>query len=413
MILSKDIKPKRVVVTGMGIVSSLGNDLSSVTDSLRQGRSGIGINKGHVDNGLRSHLSGKIEVNLEELIDRKMLRFMGPASGYSYLSALQAIEQAGLSLSDISNDSVGLIMGSGGASTQNVIEAAELLKTKGIRQVGPYRVPRTMSSSINANLSTQLKIKGLNYSVTSACATSAHCIGLAAQQIQLGLQNVVLAGGGEDCHWSLSLLFDAMGAMSTRFNDQPEIASRAFDTKRDGFVISGGAGVLVLESLEHALERKANIIAEITGFGASSDGQDMVSPSGEGAVRCMKQALSGLENGSVDYLNAHGTSTPVGDAKELSAIRQVFDPKGVPMINSTKSLSGHALGVAGVHEAIYSLLMMQQGFISASANIEELDEAAKGLPIVEALASKRDINRVMSNSFGFGGTNASLVFDRY
>tara|TARA_R110001592_G_scaffold356571_1_gene658771 strand:- start:27797 stop:29038 length:1242 start_codon:yes stop_codon:yes gene_type:complete len=413
MILSKDIKPKRVVVTGMGIVSSLGNDLSSVTDSLRQGRSGIGINKGHVDNGLRSHLSGKIEVNLEELIDRKMLRFMGPASGYSYLSALQAIEQAGLSLSDISNDSVGLIMGSGGASTQNVIEAAELLKTKGIRQVGPYRVPRTMSSSINANLSTQLKIKGLNYSVTSACATSAHCIGLAAQQIQLGLQNVVLAGGGEDCHWSLSLLFDAMGAMSTRFNDQPEIASRAFDTKRDGFVISGGAGVLVLESLEHALERKANIIAEITGFGASSDGQDMVSPSGEGAVRCMKQALSGLENGSVDYLNAHGTSTPVGDAKELSAIRQVFDPKGVPMINSTKSLSGHALGAAGVHEAIYSLLMMQQGFISASANIEELDEAAKGLPIVEALASKRDINRVMSNSFGFGGTNASLVFDRY
>ena len=332
MMLSGSIQAKRVVITGMGIISSLGNDLATVTRALREGRSGIDVNLGHVENGLRSQVSGKIDIDLESSIDRKMLRFMGPASAYSYLSAIQAIEQAGLSLADISNESTGLIMGSGGASTQNVIEAAEILKTKGIRKVGPYRVPRTMSSSINANLSTQLKIKGLNYSVTSACATSAHCIGLAAQQIQLGLQNVILAGGGEDCHWSLSLLFDAMGAMSSRYNETPTLASRAFDVNRDGFVISGGAGVLVMESLEHALKRKANIIAEITGFGASSDGQDMVSPSGEGAVRCMQQALSSVK-GTVDYLNAHGTSTPVGDAKELDAIAQVFKNTNIPMID--------------------------------------------------------------------------------
>lgn len=412
MMLSGSIQPKRVVITGMGIVSSLGNDLTTVTQALREGRSGIDVNPGHIENGLRSHVSGKIAVDLEAAIDRKMLRFMGPASAYSYLSAIQAIEQARLSLQDISNERTGLIMGSGGASTQNVIEAAEILKTKGIRKVGPYRVPRTMSSSINANLSTQLKIKGLNYSVTSACATSSHCIGLAAQQIQLGLQDVILAGGGEDCHWSLSLLFDAMGAMSTRYNETPTLASRAFDVNRDGFVISGGAGVLVMESLEHALKRKANIIAEITGFGATSDGQDMVSPSGEGAVRCMQQALSSVK-GDIDYLNAHGTSTPVGDAKELDAIAQVFKDAKIPLINSTKSLSGHALGAAGVHEAIYSLLMMQSGFISASANIDELDEAGLAMPIVKELVQHENIQSIMSNSFGFGGTNASLVFEKY
>lgn len=412
MILSGQIQAKRVVVTGMGIISSLGNNLSTVTESLRTGRSGIDINYGHVENGLKSHISGKIEVDLEALIDRKLLRFMGGASAYSYLSALQAIEQAGLSLSDISNERTGLIMGSGGASTQNVIEAAELLKLKGIRKVGPYRVPRTMSSAINANLSTQLKIKGLNYSVTSACATSAHCIGVAAQQVQLGLQDLILAGGGEDCHWSLSLLFDAMGAMSTRYNQTPTLASRAFDVNRDGFVISGGAGVMVIESLDHALERKANIIAEITGFGANSDGYDMVSPSGEGAVRCMKQALSSVK-GNIDYLNAHGTSTPVGDAKELAAIAQVFNNGKIPMLSSTKSLSGHALGAAGAHEAIYSLLMMQKGFISASANIDEVDEVGLGVPIVKELVQHSEIQRVMSNSFGFGGTNSSLVFEKY
>jgi 3-oxoacyl-[acyl-carrier-protein] synthase-1 len=412
MMLSGSIQPKRVVITGMGIVSSLGNDLSTVTDALHKGRSGIDVNPGHVENGLRSQISGKIDVDLEATIDRKMLRFMGPASAYSYLSAIQAIEQAGLSLTDISNERIGLIMGSGGASTQNVIESAEILKAKGIRKVGPYRVPRTMSSSINANLSTQLKIKGLNYSVTSACATSAHCIGLAAQQIQLGLQDVILAGGGEDCHWSLSLLFDAMGAMSSRYNETPTLASRAFDVNRDGFVISGGAGVLVMESLEHALKRKANIVAEITGFGATSDGQDMVSPSGEGAVRCMQQALSSVK-GNIDYLNAHGTSTPVGDAKELEAIAQVFKDTNIPMINSTKSLSGHALGAAGVHEAIYSLLMMQSGFISASANIDELDEVGLGMPIVRELVQHDNLQGIMSNSFGFGGTNASLVFEKY
>ena len=412
MILNKPIEPCRIVVTGMGIISSLGNDLESVSDSLKHGRSGIVVNEGHVENGLRSHISGKITVDINELIDRKIKRFMGDASAYSYLAALQAIEQAGLEEEQISNLRTGLIMGAGGASTENVIESAEILRDRGVRKVGPYRVTRTMSSAINANLSTQLKIKGLNYSVTSACATSAHCIGVAAQQIQLGLQDVVLAGGGEDCHWSLSLLFDGMGALSSKYNDTPETASRPYDSTRDGFVIAGGAGVLVLESLEHAQARGANIIAELTGYGATSDGADMVAPSGEGAVRCMQQAMETVSS-PIDYVNAHGTSTPVGDLAELGAIKTVFGDSNMPNISSTKSLSGHSLGAAGVHEAIYSLLMMQGNFVSASANIENLDEAAEGMPIVQEALLDQPLNTIMSNSFGFGGTNSTLIFERF
>ncbi|MCP5326218.1 MAG: beta-ketoacyl-ACP synthase I [Oceanospirillaceae bacterium] len=410
MILRHSIQPRRVVITGMGIISSLGNNLESVSHSLKNHTSGIGIDPEYIEQGLRSHVCGLIKIDLSELIDRKMLRFMGDASGYAYLAAQQAIAQAGLSAADLSHEKTGLIMGAGGASTQNVIESVDILRASGIRKVGPYRVTRTMSSAINANLCTQFKIRGLNYSVTSACATSAHCIGLAAQQIQLGLQDVILAGGGEDCHWSLSLLFDAMGAMSSKFNHAPQTASRPFDKERDGFVISGGAGVLVLEALEHAQARGAHIIAEITGFGATSDGQDMVAPSGEGAARCMQQALSSAR-GPVEYLNAHGTSTPVGDTAELLAIKKVFGNEA-PLISSTKSLSGHALGAAGVHEAIYSLLMLQQGFICASGNIVNPDDAAEGLPILTHTSS-RSLNRVMSNSFGFGGTNASLIFERF
>lgn len=410
MILRGQINPRRVVITGMGIISSLGNDLASVSDALKHQKSGIGIDPDYIEQGLRSHVCGLIKVDLSELIERKMLRFMGDASGYAYLAAQQAIAQAGLSAADLSHEKTGLIMGAGGASTQNVIESVDILRTSGIRKVGPYRVTRTMSSAINANLCTQFKIRGLNYSVTSACATSAHCIGIAAQQIQLGLQDVILAGGGEDSHWSLSLLFDAMGAMSSKFNHAPQSASRPFDKERDGFVISGGAGVLVLEALEHAQARGAHIIAEITGFGATSDGQDMVAPSGEGAARCMQQALS-TARGPMDYLNAHGTSTPVGDSAELRAIKQVFGAEAPPL-SSTKSLSGHALGAAGVHEAIYSLLMLQQGFISGSSNIDNLDDAAEGLQVLSK-TSMRPLQRVLSNSFGFGGTNASLIFERF
>ncbi|ARU56645.1 3-ketoacyl-ACP synthase I [Oleiphilus messinensis] len=412
MIFTQAIPPKRVVVTGMGIISSLGNDLSTVRDALETGKSGISIDPGHVENGLRSQVSGQIHVDIDGLINRKVKRFMGDASAYSYLAALQAIEQSGLTPELISNERTGLIMGAGGASTENVIDSAEILKTKGVKKVGPYRVTRTMSSAINANLATQFKILGINYAVTSACATSAHCIGLAAQQIQLGQQDVILAGGGDDCHWTLSLLFDAMGALSTKYNHLPELASRAYDADRDGFVISGGAGVVVLESLEHALERGAPVIAEITGFGATSDGADMVAPSGEGAARCMAQAIQTARN-PVDYINAHGTSTPVGDIAELSAIRSVFKDGSIPPISSTKSLSGHALGAAGVHEVIYSLLMMQNDFMAASANIENLDDAADQMPILMKTRKAQDINCVMTNSFGFGGTNATLILERY
>jgi len=410
--LTNSIEPIRVVVTGMGVISSLGNDLTSVSNSLKTGKSGIAINEGHVENGLRSQVSGKIEVDIENLIDRKMKRFMGDASAYSYLAAKQAIEQAGLTDRQVSNERTGLIMGAGGASTKDLIEASELLKDKGIRKVGPYRVTRSMSSAINANLSTQLKIKGQNYSATSACATSAHCIGIAAQQIQLGLQDVMLAGGGEDCHWTLSVLFDAMGALSTKYNDQPEKASRPYDENRDGFVISGGAGVLVLESLDYALARGANIIAELTGYGATSDGENMVAPSGEGAVRCMKQALKTTRK-KINYLNTHGTSTPAGDITELKAIKETFKHKEIPPISSTKSLSGHSLGAAAVHEAIFSILMLQENFIAGSKNVENLDSDANDLPIVKQAIFDQEVNAVMSNSFGFGGTNSTLIFERY
>ena len=412
MMLTNSIEPIRVVVTGMGVISSLGNDLTSVSNSLKTGKSGIAINEGHVENGLRSQVSGKIEVDIENLIDRKMKRFMGDASAYSYLAAKQAIEQAGLTDRQVSNERTGLIMGAGGASTKDLIEASELLKDKGIRKVGPYRVTRSMSSAINANLSTQLKIKGQNYSATSACATSAHCIGIAAQQIQLGLQDVMLAGGGEDCHWTLSVLFDAMGALSTKYNDQPEKASRPYDENRDGFVISGGAGVLVLESLDYALARGANIIAELTGYGATSDGENMVAPSGEGAVRCMKQALKTTRK-KINYLNTHGTSTPAGDITELKAIKETFKHKEIPPISSTKSLSGHSLGAAAVHEAIFSILMLQENFIAGSKNVENLDSDANDLPIVKQAIFDQEVNAVMSNSFGFGGTNSTLIFERY
>jgi len=411
MILRDHVRPKRVVVTGMGIVSSLGNDIPTVLQALQQQTSGLAHDADHAEQGLRSTVTGRINLDLAACIDKRILRFMGDASGYSYLAAQQAIAQAGLTPQQVSHPRTGLMMGAGGASTWNVIESAQILQSKGIKRVGPYRVTRTMSSAINANLATQFKIKGVNYAVTSACATSAHCIGVAAQQIQLGAQDVMLAGGGEDLHWSLSLLFDAMGAMSTQFNDRPEQASRPFDDQRDGFVISGGAGVLVLESLDHALARGATILAELTGFGATSDGQDMVAPSGEGAIRCMQQALSSVE-GDIDYLNAHGTGTPVGDRVELNAIKTAFTQHTLPAVSSTKALTGHALGGAGVHEAIYSLLMLQHGFICGTASLDAPDEAAAGLDLVTTNRAQT-LQRVMSNSFGFGGTNASLVFEHF
>ena len=362
--------------------------------------------------GLRSHVHGAIaEVDTSDVIDRKMLRFMADAAIFNAIALHEAIKESGLSEEMISNERTGLIMGSGGASNQNIVEAADILREKGIKRVGPYRVPRTMGSTTSACLSTLFKIKGINYSISSACSTSAHCIGNAMEQIQLGKQDVVFAGGGEELDWSLTMLFDAMGALSSKYNDTPDKASRAFDTERDGFIISGGGGALVLESLDHAEARGATIIAELVGYGATSDGYDMVAPSGEGAKRCMQIATDGL-NGSIDYINAHGTSTPVGDAKELGAIKEVFGTTSTPLIGSTKSLSGHALGAAGVNESIYSLLMLQNDFVAESVNIENLDDAAIGLPIVRKTKSVK-LNRILSNSFGFGGTNACLVFERF
>ncbi len=402
---------RRVVVTGMGIVSSLGRNQGEVLHALMESRSGIGVNPGHQEAGLRSHVSGVIDIDLAAHIDRKQLRFMGEASAWSYLAFQEAVKQANLSSAEISNERVGLVMGAGGASTANVVESVDLLREKGIRKVGPYRVTRTMNSAINANLSTPFKIRGINYSITSACATSAHCIGVAAQQIQFGLQDRMFAGGGEDIHWSLSCLFDAMGALSSNYNDLPQCASRPYDQNRDGFVISGGAGVLVLEALDHALSRGAPILAELTGFGATSDGADMVTPSGEGAVRCMRQSMETARQ-PVNYVNAHGTSTPAGDITELNAIGEAFADQS-PAISSTKSLSGHALGAAGVHEAIYSLLMLQNRFLAPSANIETLDAAAAGFNIVREPVYEAPLDCVMSNSFGFGGTNASLIFETW
>ena len=402
---------KRVVITGMGIVCSLGNNKSEVLESLKKAKSGIEFSEKYAEMGLRSHVYGSIsEIDTSDVIDRKMLRFMADAAKYNAVALDEAIKQSGLSPEIVSNERTGLIMGSGGASTQNIVEAADILREKGIKRVGPYRVPRTMGSTTSACLSTLFKIKGINYSISSACSTSAHCIGNAMEQIQLGKQDVVFAGGGEELDWSLTMLFDAMGALSSKYNDTPEKASRAYDANRDGFVISGGGGALILESLEHAEARGARIIAELVGYGATSDGYDMVAPSGEGAKRCMELAISTV-NGSIDYINAHGTSTPVGDMKELQAIKQVFNSK-IPLIGSTKSLSGHALGAAGVNESIYSLLMLENDFVAESVNIETLDEEAEGMPIVRKTTQLK-LNRILSNSFGFGGTNACLVFERF
>ncbi len=402
---------KRVVVTGMGIVCSLGNNKSEVLESLKKAKSGIEFSEKYAEMGLRSHVYGSIsEIDTSDVIDRKMLRFMADAAIYNAIALDEAIKQSGLSEEMVSHERTGLIMGSGGASNQNVVEAADILRERGIKRVGPYRVPRAMGSTTSACLSTLFKIKGINYSISSACSTSAHCIGNAMEQIQLGKQDVVFAGGGEELDWSLTMLFDAMGALSSKYNDTPEKASRAYDANRDGFVISGGGGALVLESLEHAEARGAHIIAELVGYGATSDGYDMVAPSGEGAKRCMELAISSV-SGSIDYINAHGTSTPVGDMKELQAIKQVFNSK-IPLIGSTKSLSGHALGAAGVNESIYSLLMLENDFVAESVNIETLDDEAEGMPIVRKTTQLK-LNRILSNSFGFGGTNACLVFERF
>jgi len=402
----------RVVITGMGIVSSLGGNKAEVLESLKSAKSGIEFSEKYAEMGLRSHVHGSIsEVDTSDVIDRKMLRFMADAAIFNAIALDEAIKQSGLNEDMVSSERTGLIMGSGGASNVNVVEAADILREKGIKRVGPYRVPRTMGSTTSACLSTLFKIKGINYSISSACSTSAHCIGNAMEQIQLGKQDVVFAGGGEELDWSTTMLFDSMGALSSKYNETPELASRAFDANRDGFVISGGGGALVLESLEHAEARGATIIAELVGYGATSDGYDMVAPSGEGAKRCMEIATSTV-NGTIDYINAHGTSTPVGDVKELEAIKKVFDTTSIPLIGSTKSLSGHALGAAGVNESIYSLLMLENDFVAESVNIETLDDEAEGMPIVRETKNIK-LNRILSNSFGFGGTNACLVFERF
>ena len=401
---------RRVVITGMGIVSSLGTNQDEVTRSLRESIPGIGFSQEAKDNGLRSHVCGQIDLNLPELIDRKLMRFMCPASGYTYLAMKEAIEQAGLTEEHIRANSTGVITGAGGASTVELMDAIDTHREKGIRRVGPYRVPRTMGSAINASLATAFGITGINYGITSACATSAHSIGHAADMIALGRQDVMFAGGGEDIHWTLSLMFDAMGALSTKYNDTPGKASRTYDRDRDGFVISGGGGILVLEALEHAEARGANILAELVGFGATSDGADMVAPSGEGAIRCMQQAMKNID-GEISYINTHGTSTPAGDVTELKALKETFGDK-IPPLSSTKPLCGHALGAAGVHEAIYSLIMQRGNFIAPSANIENLDEGAEGYPIVRERQDNVDLPLVMSNSFGFGGTNGTLIFKK-
>ncbi|MCA8865940.1 MULTISPECIES: beta-ketoacyl-ACP synthase I [unclassified Halomonas] len=402
---------RRVVVTGLGIVSCLGNDQRQVLDALKAGRSGIRFKEEYAERGFRSHVAGSVDIDLDALIDRKLLRFMGDAAAYAYVSMAQAIEDSGLSEEQVSNERTGLIAGSGGASSANQVEAADVLREKGLRRVGPYRVTRTMGSTVSACLATPFKIKGINYSISSACATSAHCIGSAMEQIQLNKQDVVFAGGGEEEHWTLSCLFDAMGALSTHYNDTPEKASRPYDQARDGFVIAGGGGMLVLEELEHAKARGAKIYGELVGYGATSDGHDMVAPSGEGAMRCMRQAMATVD-GDIDYINTHGTSTPVGDVAELKAIREVFG-NTTPAMSSTKSLTGHSLGATGVQEAIYSLLMMQHNFVAASANINDLDEQADGFDIVTERRDDVTIERALSNSFGFGGTNACLVFQRF
>ena len=401
---------RRVVITGMGIVSCLGNDAEAVTQSLKEGRSGIRFNETYKEMGMRSQVAGVPDINLEDFIDRKARRFMGDSAAYAFVAMQQAIADAGLSEEEVSNERTGLVAGSGGHSSLNQVEAADIARSRGVKRVGPYMVPRIMASTVSAGLATPFKIKGVNYSITSACATSAHCIGNAVEQIQLGKQDRVFAGGGEEEHWALTCLFDAMGALSSKYNDTPEKASRAYDANRDGFVIAGGGGMLVLEDLDTALARGAKIYAEVIGYGATSDGHDMVAPSGEGAARCMRLAMADFD-GTVDYINAHGTSTPVGDVAELKAVREVFGDN-CPDIGSTKSLSGHSLGAAGVQEAIYCLLMMQNDFTAISANIETLDEKAEGLPVLVE-GKNQGPKVVMSNSFGFGGTNASLLMKKW
>ena len=400
---------RRVVITGLGIVSSLGNNKDEVKSSLYNASSGISFDQSQKEMGFRSQVSGQIDLNLEETIERKFLRFMGDGASYNYIAMNEAIEDSGLNEDEISNNMTGLIMGSGGPSTKSLLRAFDITREKGPKKIGPTSVPKVMCSTNSATLSTYFKIKGINYSISSACSTSAHCIGNAFEIIQMGKQDRIFAGGGEELDWTLSALFDAMPALSSKYNDQPSKSSRAFDKHRDGFVIAGGGGVVVLEDLETAVKRNAKIYAEIVGYGATSDGHDMVQPSGEGAERCMIMAKKDIEK--IDYINAHGTSTPVGDIAELKAIKKVFKDD-LPLISSTKSLSGHSLGAAGVHESIYTLLMMNNNFVSESANIEELDEEAIGMNI---LTSRHDqkIDTAMSNSFGFGGTNASLVFKRF
>ncbi|MBU2917403.1 beta-ketoacyl-ACP synthase I [Psychrosphaera sp. F3M07] len=400
---------KRAVITGLGIVSSIGNNKAEVLESLKTGKSGISASEQFKEYNLRSQVCGDIDLDVTAIIDRKTMRFMGEASAYAYIAMQEAIDDAGLTDEQVSNPRTGLLAGSGGASSKNQIIACDILREKGVKRVGPYQVPRTMSSTCSATLATPFKIKGINYSISSACATSAHCIGAALEQIQLGKQDIVFAGGGEEVDWTLAGMFDAMGALSTKYNDTPELASRTYDADRDGFVISGGGGMVVVEEYEHAVARGAKIYAEIVGYGATSDGFDMVAPSGEGAERCMRMALETVD-GSIDYLNTHGTSTPVGDVKELGAIQNVFGGNS-PMISATKAMTGHALGAAGVHEAIYSLLMMENKFVAPSINVSTLDEKAEGLNIITT-ATDAEITTAMSNSFGFGGTNATLVFKK-
>ena len=402
---------KRVVVTGLGVVSCMGNDQKAVLESLQKGKSGISFNEKFKEMGLRSHVCGSVNIDLSEHIDRKVFRFMGDAAAYSYVAMAQAIADAGLEKNEVSNIRTGLIAGSGGASSANIVISADKLRDKGVRRIGPYMVPRTMGSTVSACLATPFEIKGVNYSITSACATSAHCIGAAVEQIQLGKQDVVFAGGGEEEDWLLTSLFDAMGALSTQYNDTPELASRPYDADRDGFVIAAGGGMLVVEELEHAKARGATIYAEIVGYGATSDGYDMVAPSGEGATRCMQLASSTVDT-PIDYINTHGTSTPVGDTCELDAIKNVFGDD-IPRFSSTKSLCGHSLGATGAIEAISCLLMLKNDFISPSINIVTPDPVAADMPVVTQRVDNAGLNTVMSNSFGFGGTNASLVFRRF
>lgn len=413
---------KRVVVTGLGIVSPIGNNAAEVTQSLKDGKSGIEFVPQYKELGFRSQVAGTLKLNVEELVDRRLMRFMGNGAAYAYLAMKEAIEDAGLGEAEISNERTGLVAGSGGPTTGAIVQSAIVAKEKGPKRVGPFQVPRAMSSTVSANLATAYKIKGLSYSISSACSTSAHCIGNAVECIQLGKADRMFAGGGEELDWTLSVLFDAMGAMSSKYNDTPTRASRTYDKDRDGFVIAGGGGILVLEDLEVAKARGAKIYAEVIGYGATSDGADMVAPSGEGAIRCMREALRGFPSAArrnlpVDYINTHGTSTPVGDITELDAIRTVFGdklpPNKLPTVSSTKSLTGHSQGATGAHEAIYSLLMMQGDFIAASANIENLDPGAEGYPIARQRIDKAGLQTVLSNSFGFGGTNACLLFSRY